>query len=173
MEERIYRIKINLKSGEIEVEGDKEFVKGEMKNLINEIKNFLETEPSIQVLQKSERIQKTHAYKEPAHVAENLTYGSFAEFYKVLSPKKGQDKILVAAYWLDVKEGMKEIKPKDVENLLKNARITPPKSIGRDMSILASGKKAVLLKLKRGVYSVSDTGRKQIEDILKEKLENE
>ncbi len=29
-----YRIKINLQSGEIEVEGDKEFVKEEIRNLL-------------------------------------------------------------------------------------------------------------------------------------------
>ncbi len=40
MDEKTYRIKVNLESGEIEVEGDKEFVKTEIKILLGELQKF-------------------------------------------------------------------------------------------------------------------------------------
>ncbi len=170
MEERRYRIRINLQSGEIEVEGDKEFVKEEIKILINEVTNIF---GKLSNKGRMEADEKVDTYNKHKSIKENLPYESFAEFYKIISPEKGLDKILLAAYWLDIKEGMEEIRPKDVENLLKNARVTPPASIARDMGILAGGQKAVLIKLKRGAYKVSNTGREEVERLLKEALEKD
>ena len=172
MEEKTYRIRINLSNGEIEVEGDKEFVKEEIRELIGEVKDIAIIPTKFET--------ETHTQKTEGEVPgvsdieitqKGIPYESFAEFYKAFEPKKEQEKSLIAVYWLNKMEGREKVTPKDVKILLKSASISLPSSISRDMRILSSGKKAYLIKMgKKGKtpeYKMSMTGEEYIRSGLK------
>ena len=186
MDEKTYRIKVNLKSGEIEVEGDKEFVKEEIRNLIEEMKQLkiiqsefkskIEEEISEEI-RSSEKIEEVAAHY-PA-VIEKIPYESFAELYKDFYPQKEQEKALIAVYWLNKKLGKEKVAPKDVSSLLTDASIKLPSSISRDLRVLASGKKAYLIKLSKTAkgktpeYKISMTGENYIKARLQKRESKE
>lgn len=169
----MYRIKINLRNGEIEVEGDKEFVKEEIRHLIEEMGQLKIIQRGFKPKIEEEISEKTEevAIHHPA-VTEEVPYESFAELYKAFDPKKEQEKSLIAVYWLNKKLGKEKVTPKDISNLLTDASIKLPSSISRDLRVLAGGKKAYLVKLSKTAkgktpeYKISMTGENYIKSRL-------
>ena len=175
MDEKTYKIRVNLKSGEIEVEGDKEFVREEIRELIEMVRDTttytkFETEET-HAKSTEDKVSIVSAMEEPQ---KEIPYESFAELYKAFAPKAEQEKSLIAVYWLNKKEGREKVTPKDVENLLRNASISLPSNISRDLKVLAGGKKAYLIKIsekslkgKTSEYRISMSGEEYIKSRLK------
>ena len=174
MDEKIYRIRVNLKSGEIEVEGDKEFVKEEIRELIEKVRDVtthtkFETEEKHTKIIEDE-VSTVSVIKGPP---KEVPYESFVELYKSFNPRTKQEISLIAIYWLNKIVGKEKVTPDDVKKLLKDASISKPSNIARDMRELASGKKAYLIKIsgtskgKIPEYKISMTGEEYIKYRLK------
>ncbi|AKG91315.1 hypothetical protein GAH_01388 [Geoglobus ahangari] len=162
-----YRIKVNLKNGEIEVEGDKEFVKDEIEKLLERIVAKFSLASSLEM----DKDKKDVLTQSGAVTEQNMLFESFAEFYKAIDPKKEQDKSLIAVYWFNKFEGKDAVTPKDVVEILKDAGVPLPSNISRDLRELASGKKAYLIKVNvkggRPAYKLSMTGENYVNKLLR------
>ena len=162
----MYRIKINLRNGEIEVEGDKEFVKTEIRALLeklNKIRDVIQEEHITRdILEQSEEIET---------ISEGMTeinqFDALSEFFKCKKPKKVWEKALVVAYWITCKENRDEFSPRDISERLKSIGIKPPGNPGDVLKKLSSAKKAYLLKgSSRGKYKLGMLGREYVENQL-------
>ncbi len=166
MDKNTYRIKVKLKNAEVEVEGDKEFVREEIRKLIEVINVItgIETEET-HTNGTENKVSTVNTIKEPQ---KEILYESFAELYKVFKPKTKQEISLIAVYWLNKIKGKDKVTPNDVKMLLKDASIPEPSDIARDMRVLASGSKAYLIKMSetsRGKipeYKISMSGEEYI-----------
>ena len=168
MEDGKYRIKINLQSGEIEVEGDKEFVKIEIRELLeelNKIRDVIQEEHITRDISKqSEEIEITSE-----RMTEINQFDALSEFFKCKKPKKAWEKALVVAYWITYKENRDEFSPSDISERLKSIGIKPPENPGDVLKKLSSAKKAYLLKGSgRGKYKLGMLGKDYVENQLPE-----
>lgn len=160
-----YRIWIKKGDIEIEVEGDKDFVEKHIKEFKGELQKVTEKalpeEKSVsQVTEKKEEIK-----------LENL---SLAEFYKMKQPKDHNETVVVFSYWLMIKEGKEEIRPKDIGECYSKIGIRKPTNIPHTMKILASGRKAYLSKTeKRGIYKIGMYGKELVEKELPRKSDKQ
>jgi len=156
--EQNYRIRIKLGEIEIEAEGDKDFVEKHIEELKTEMPKIARELPSEEVIPEiqGERME--------------LEKLSLAEFYKQKQPKDHNETIVVFACWLTKREEQQEFTPKGIEACYSQIAMTKPANIPQCMGILASGKKAYLLRGdKRGQYRLSMTGEEFVENKLPNK----
>jgi len=146
----IYRIRIKKGNVEVEVEGDKDFVEKHIGELKNELSRFRE----MPVEDGEKLIEKTN---------EGLGDMSLAEFYKLKSPKDHNETVMIFVYWMTEKENKEEITPRDIDKCYSKIGVPKPANIPDIMKKLASGKKAYIVKTRRGFYKISMLGRDLIE----------
>ncbi len=171
MEGKTYKIRVNVKNGEIEVEGDKDFVRKEIKDLLEIISKKIKVETTI-IGEESGQTEKASTKKDRLHSinegASDLDqFNALTEFFKYKSPKKVWEKALVVAYWITYKENISEFSPSEISDRLKKIGVSPPGNPWDVLKKLASAKKAYLLKgNSRGKYKMGMLGKEYVENEL-------
>ncbi len=148
MEEKIYRIKINLQSGEIEVEGDKEFVKTEIERLLD-------------------KLQKRHIKyplaRETAEIGK-VEEGKFEgkkpyikEFIKEKKPNGALQTSVVLAYYLTKYERKETFTKEDMKKMWTVSGRKPPKKIWQAV-VDGKNRYGWYEEVSRGEYKISPHG---------------
>lgn len=115
MLENTYSIKYKKGDLEIEVQGDKAFVEGKFKELIEMKPASAPKEASVQP-----------SIKPQDETGKKM---SLAEFLKTKSPKGHDDKILVFGYFVEKIEGASSFNVDDIKKCYRDAKIPPTKNI--------------------------------------------
>lgn len=159
MEEKTYRIKINLKNGEIEVEGDKEFVKAEVEILIEKLRESIVKQASYErdiseIVTKKPEIQE----KKP-HIK---------EFINEKKPSGGLQTAVVLAYYLNKYEGKETFTKGDLKNIWAASGQRPTKKMWQSV-IDGKNRYRWYEEASRGVYKISAHGVYFVENELPKK----
>jgi len=159
MEEKKYRIKINLKNGEIEVEGDKEFVKAEVEILIEKLQesfikqlSYEEDVPEIET-KKSETLGKKPYIK---------------EFINEKKPSGGLQTAVVLAYYLFKYDGKETFTKEDLKKIWAASGQKPTKKMWQSV-IDGKNRYGWYEEVSRGVYKISAHGVYFVENDLPKK----
>jgi len=147
MTEQNYRIRIKLGEVEIEAEGDKEFVE-------KHIEEFKKEMPKIaKELPPKEKIITPEIQKEEVEL-EKL---SLAEFYKEKQPRDDIEVALTIAYYLTFSQQKKEFSNQEIKQMGANLgyKLSNPADT---LKRAASGKKAYVLKIEKGKWSLTIEG---------------
>lgn len=120
MEEKTCRIRINLSNGEIEVEGDKDFVKAEIKALLEELRKY----PKIYTPSK-----ESYPIQEKEKVETKEKKPHIKEFIKEKKPSGALQTAVVLAYYLKEYEGKETFTKEDIMKIWTASGQKPPKKI--------------------------------------------
>ena len=155
MEAKTYKIRINLSDGEIEIEGDKEFVKSEIKELLEElyIRYVHPKEPS-QTLKKEEGETQEKPY--------------IKEFIKEKNPAGSLQTAVVLAYYLWKYEGKETFTKDDIKKIWIASGQKPPKNIWQSV-IDGKNRYQWFEEVSRGEYKLSPHGIYFVENELSKK----
>ena len=112
------------------------------------------------------------------HEAEDGEYGNLSEFFNACAPSADADRVLVAAYWFQYKEGQDEAESQRINKELKNlghgvGNITRAFNIlkGQKPALVVQTRKEGTTKQARKKYKVTAAGKKQVEEMLEGKEE--
>ena len=148
MDEKTYRIKVNLKSGEIEVEGDKEFVKTEIKILLEELQKFPVRYTPVKEPSQIEE-------KEEKETEEGKPY--IKEFIEEKNPSGAMQTAVVLAYYLTKYEGKETFTKEDIKKIWIASGRKPPKKIWQSV-IDGKNRYQWFEEVSRGEYKLSPHG---------------
>ncbi len=150
MGEKTYRIRINLTNGEIEVEGDKNFVKAETKVLIEELRKYhniyIPPKESYPIQQKQ---------KEEMETKEKKPY--IKEFIKEKKPSGAMQTAVVLAYYLKKYEGKETFTKEDIKKIWTASGQKPPKKIWQSV-IDGKNRYQWFEQVSKGEYKLSPHG---------------
>lgn len=159
MEGEVYKIRINLQSGEVEVEGDKEFVKTEVKMLLEELQKptsrYVPVKESSQIEKKEEKeIQGRKPY--------------IKEFIEEKKPSGAMQIAVVLAYYLKKYEGKETFTKEDIKKIWIASGQKPPKKIWQSV-IDGKRRHQWYEEVSRGEYELSLHGIYFVENELPKK----
>ena len=158
-----YRIKINLQSGEIEVEGDKEFVKKEIIELLEKLETKYIPEKNVQAV--SEQSDET---KELLETEKQKIY--IKDFVVQKDPKNAQEAIVVMAYYLSKFENKETFSAEDLKTLwtASGVKVKPPKKMNQAI-IDAKNRHGWFDRVKTKIYKINEHGIYFVENELPKK----
>ena len=158
-----YRIRIKKGETELEVEGDKEFVK----ELFEEFKTDMYSLPESKINSSQSIISQNGQIQ---LIRDKYT---LQKLYKILNPTTNLDRIIIFGYWILKAEKIEEFSINDIINYFEKFKIKKPAYITRDFRKLVNPSKGYLIIGKtEGYYSLSYDGIQYIEEKLN-KLEIE
>ena len=176
MVEKIYRLKVKNGETEIEIEGDKAFVK----HYFSEVSSFISTGRKIKIKamgrppvkgkrgrKRGRRAKGKSSKKAPKPKKEKIDLKQLPleKILELAKSKKESDRILFMAYIVNKINRKREFRSKDIINLYKEYEIQPPKRMdyylrrlgGEENGYLAYGRR-------KGRYKISDTGLKHLSE---------
>lgn len=156
MEEKTYRIRINFRSGEIEVEGDKEFVKAEVEALIEKLQESFIKHPSYEGNIFESETKKPETQEKKPHIK---------EFISEKRPSGGLQTAVVLAYYLRKYEGKETFTKEDLKNIWAASGQKPTKKMWQSV-IDGKNRYRWYEEVSRGVYKISPHGIYFIEEEL-------
>lgn len=145
MENKMYRIKINLQSGEIEVEGDKEFVKTETKELLDRLQKLSIRRPPVKETTEIEEVEQGKAEEAKPYIK---------EFIEEKKPKGALQTAVVLAYYLTKYEGKETFTREDMKKMWTVSGQKPPKNIWQAM-IDGKNRYGWYEEVSKGEYKIS------------------
>lgn len=156
MEQKTYRIRVRLQSCEIEVEGDKEFVKEEIRALLEEFQKIHEVFSS---------------QREPAQKLESMPEQKkpyIKEFIEEKNPSGAQQTAVVLAYYLKEYEGKETFNKEDIKKIWIASGRKPPRKIWQSV-IDGKNRYQWFEEVSRGEYKISPHGIYFVRDELPKK----
>jgi len=159
MEEKTYKIRINLKSGEIEVEGDKEFVKAEVEILIEKLRESFIKQQSY-----GEDISEKETKK--PEIQEKKPY--VKEFIEEKKPSSGLQSAVVLAYYLTKYEGKETFTEEDLKKIWSASKQKLPKKMWQSV-IDGKNRYSWYEKVSKKEYKISEHGIYFVENELPKK----
>jgi len=159
MDEKLFRIKINLSDREIEIEGDKDFIKEELYQLLGELKASEETKVGT---------EGTYTPGEPTESSgKNESIPYIKTFVKEKNPQSAKDTAVVIAYYLYKYKNKPSFDKKTLEEWWRAAGAKPPKHIWQ--SVIDSKNENKWFELvSKGEYKISTHGIYHVENELPE-----
>jgi len=160
MTEQNYKIRIKFGEAEIEADGDKEFVEKHIEELKKEILGIIKELPS----------KEKSAIPETQKEGSDFEGLSLAEFYKKRNPKTDIERVVTVAYYLCFcsSEKKAEFSNKEINEATEKIgyKIT---NIAQILKEASKGKKAYLVKGKRGLWRITKEGKRFVEEELPRK----
>ncbi|OYT50132.1 MAG: hypothetical protein DRI93_00035 [Aquificota bacterium] len=105
------------------------------------------------------RGRKKKAEAEAEKKVDITSVKSLPELFKLKSPAKEGDKILLMAYWINKVLKKREFRASDIKELYKELKMDPPKNISYYLRKLSSDKMGLLMPgKKKGRYKISNLG---------------
>ena len=148
MEEKTYKIRINLSDGMIEVEGDKDFVKSEIRELLEEIQKYKAKYIHSKKLSQVNEIKEEEIQENKLHIK---------EFIEEKKPSNSLQTAVVLAYYLWKYEGKETFTVEDLKKIWVASGQKPPKRI-RQSIIDAKRHHNWFENVSRGAYKLSPHG---------------
>ncbi|WP_456397554.1 hypothetical protein [Desulfurobacterium sp.] len=162
MEEKTYRIRINLQNGEIEVEGDKEFVRAEVEILIEKLQKL--RDPFIKQPSYDREISEIETKK--PEIQEKKPH--IREFINEKRPSGGLQTAVVLAYYLYKYEGKETFTKEDLKDIWAASGQKPTKKMWQSV-IDGKNRYRWYEEVSRGVYKISPHGIYFVENELPKK----
>ncbi|RKX56108.1 MAG: hypothetical protein DRP29_09895, partial [Thermodesulfobacteriota bacterium] len=160
MEQKTYKIRINLQNGEIEVEGDKEFVETEIKTLLEEFQKLRKVYASLEESAQLEKEQKSILKEKKPYIK---------EFVKEKNPSTAQETAVVLAYYLKEYERKETFNAEDIKKIWTASGWKPPKKIWQSV-IDGKNRYQWFEEVSRGEYKISPHGIYFVENELPKKI---
>lgn len=161
-----------VRIGEIEIEGDADFVKSIFKKVIEAAREILSPEnsntaPDTDPKKNSQALNKATDPTEPGTLSEGEVRKLIREFLEEYDIKKRNEAAVIIAYHLNKYLNKKEISPEDLKKFWDN-KVKPPK--GFVQLLRDTSKKQWFEKAGRNTYQISPLGIHFVEEELKRKL---
>jgi len=164
MNEKNYKTRVKIGNVEIEVEGDKEFVKEEISSLLKQLKSI-----PVEEVRPKEEMEVMTAEKQPV-----LETGKppIKEFIDEKRPSKSLQTAVVLAYYLFKFEKRETFKEEDLKKIWIASGVKPPKKMKIRQTVTdGKSKYGWFEKVSRGQYKLSPHGVYFVEKELPKKKE--
>ncbi|MBD3408494.1 MAG: hypothetical protein GF411_20390 [Candidatus Lokiarchaeota archaeon] len=161
MTERTYRIKVRTNNAEIELEGDKPFVK----DTFDELRSILAGKSKL--VKTAKEVPKKKPGRKPKKTAKKATKGkrtdlgnvSLTELFEKKNATRKRHSILMLAFFVNKVKGKIEFRGMDLKPLYKEISMKPPKNFSYFLRKMVDEKPKLLEKgKKQGRYKITDEG---------------